>query len=84
MTCMAYRCTGTLLDEPEDADSYDLMVLDQEFSMLRPREHSAQVPTGDREIIENIFRNERNESINTRDVRLTTIESGFQTTHRFF
>jgi hypothetical protein len=75
MTCMAYRCTGTLLYESEDADSYDLMVLDQEFSMLRPREHSAQVPTGDREIIENIFRNERNERINTL-VCTPTLEMG--------
>ena len=75
MTCMAYRCTGTLLYESEDTDSYDLMVLDQEFSMLRPREHSAQVPTGDREIIENIFRNELNERINTL-VCTPTLEMG--------
>ncbi|WLT40647.1 helicase-related protein (plasmid) [Synechocystis sp. B12] len=62
---MAYRCNGNLMYESENTDSYDLMVLDQEFSMIRPREHSAQVPTGDREIIENMFRNERSEKINT-------------------
>jgi ATP-dependent helicase YprA (DUF1998 family) len=75
LTCLAYRCNGSLVDEPEDANSYDLMVLDQEFSMIRPREHSAQVPTGDREIIENMFRNERNERINTL-VCTPTLEMG--------
>jgi hypothetical protein len=75
MACLAYRCQGTLVKEQEDPDNYDLMVLDQEFSMLRPREHSAQVPTKDREIIENMFRNEKNERINTL-VCTPTLEMG--------
>ncbi|MFM7381569.1 MAG: helicase-related protein, partial [Microcystaceae cyanobacterium] len=75
LTCMAYRCNGNLVREPEDTDSYDLMVLDQEFSMIRPREHSAQVPTGDQEFIENMFRNERSEKINTL-VCTPTLEMG--------
>lgn len=75
MACPAYRCKGTLTKEAEDPDNYDLMVLDQTFSMLRPREHSAQVPTLEREYIENVFRNEKNESINTL-VCTPTLEMG--------
>jgi hypothetical protein len=75
MACLAYRCKGTLIRENEDPDNYDLMVLDQEFSMLRPREHSAQVSTQEREYIENIFRNETNERINTL-VCTPTLEMG--------
>ncbi|AFZ50734.1 hypothetical protein Dacsa_2097 [Dactylococcopsis salina PCC 8305] len=42
-----------------------LMVLDQQFSMLRSREHSAQVPAKDREKVENLFKNEHREEVNT-------------------
>lgn len=55
-TCLAFRCTGNLRFEQEDADNYDLMVLDEQFKMIRPREHSAQIPVQDREIIERIFK----------------------------
>lgn len=75
MACLAYRCKGTLVKETEDPDNYDLMVLDQAFSMLRPREHSAQVPTSEREYIENVFRNVANERINTL-VCTPTLEMG--------
>jgi len=54
--CMVFRCDGTLRFEDEDQDNYDLMVLDQQFSMIRPREHSAQIPSTDREIIERMFK----------------------------
>ena len=63
-TCMAYRCNGHLEWEDEDKDSYELMLLDQEFAMLRTREHSAQIPGPERERIENIFKSD-GERINT-------------------
>jgi ATP-dependent helicase YprA (DUF1998 family) len=61
---MAYRCNGILQWEDEDKDSYELLLLDQEFAMLRAREHSAQIPAPDRERIENAFKSE-GERINT-------------------
>jgi ATP-dependent helicase YprA (DUF1998 family) len=64
MACPVYRCTGTLAFEEEDPEDYDLMVLDKGFAMLRPREHSAQVPAEDREILERIFK-APGEKINT-------------------
>jgi ATP-dependent helicase YprA (DUF1998 family) len=73
-SCMAYRCNGTLLWEDEDKDSYELLLLDQEFAMLRAREHSAQIPAADRERIENAFKSE-GERINTL-VCTPTLEMG--------
>lgn len=64
LTCMAWRCNGKLQYQPENQDDYDLNVLDQQFTMLRPREHSAQVPTDQREIIERQFKGE-SELMNT-------------------
>lgn len=58
MACMAYRCSGTLGLEEEKADDYDLIVLDQRFAMLRPREHSAQVPANERELLERMFKSD--------------------------
>ncbi|EKU96555.1 helicase family protein with metal-binding cysteine cluster [Leptolyngbya sp. PCC 7375] len=74
MACMTWRCSGTLEFEPESADNYDLQVLDDRFTMLRPREHSAQVPHTDREVIERIFKGE-NELLNTL-VCTPTLEMG--------
>lgn len=62
--CISYRCNGTLQWEEEDKDNYDLLLLDQEFSMLRAREHSAQIPGAERERIEIAFKGE-GERINT-------------------
>jgi hypothetical protein len=56
MTCLAWRCTGTLVLETENPDNYDLMVLDGRFDMIRPREHSAQIPATDREELERMFK----------------------------
>src|SRR3984957_9957593 len=56
MACLAWRCTGTLVLETEDPDNYDLMVLDGRFDMIRPREHSAQIPATDREELERMFK----------------------------
>jgi hypothetical protein len=64
MACMAWQCKGTIQPEPENPDDYDLMVLDQQFRMIRPREHSAQVPSGDREVLERMFKGE-SELVNT-------------------
>jgi len=64
MTCTALRCAGALVPEPEDPDDYDLMVLDQRFAMIRPREHSAQIPQDDREVLERMFKGE-SERVNT-------------------
>lgn len=64
MVCAAWRCNGTLVAERESGEDYDLMVLDQNFAMLRPREHSAQIPPDDREILERAFKGEH-ELVNT-------------------
>jgi len=74
MTCMAWRCNGKLVFEAENPDNYDLLLLDQEFSMLRVREHSAQIPGPERERIENAFKGE-SERINTL-VCTPTLEMG--------
>lgn len=62
--CMAWRCKGTIAREDETGDEYDLRVLDEQFEMIRPREHSAQVPAGDRETLERQFKSE-DERVNT-------------------
>lgn len=74
MACMAWRCKGTISFEPENQDNYDLQVLDEQFTMLRPREHSAQVPGDEREIIERQFKGE-SERLNTL-VCTPTLEMG--------
>ncbi|MEI8172498.1 MAG: DEAD/DEAH box helicase [Deltaproteobacteria bacterium] len=62
--CMAWRCNGITVFGKENCDDYDLMVLDQSFVMLRPKEHSAQVPADERERIERLFKRE-GDRINT-------------------
>jgi hypothetical protein len=64
LACLAWRCTGTLVQETENPDNYDLMVLDSRFDMMRPKEHSAQIPAADREELERLFKGEGNR-INT-------------------
>ncbi len=54
--CIGWRCHGTTTFQAEDKDNYDLAVLDGGYDMLRPQEHSAQVPTAERERIENLFK----------------------------
>ena len=54
--CMRFRCQGQLVPLAEDPDSYDLRVLDGAFTMLRPREHSAQVPPAERTEAELMFK----------------------------
>ncbi len=54
--CPAWRCNGTLEWLREDPDDYDLQLLDGDYSMLRPEEHTAMVPHGERERLENLFK----------------------------
>ena len=61
--CHAWRCDGKLEFVEEDPDNYDLQLLDQGYSMLRPEEHTAMVPTDERERLENLFKGE-SEAIN--------------------
>lgn len=64
-TCMAWRCSdGAIAFVEESSENYDLTVLDQDFAMVRPREHSAQVPARDREVLERMFKGNR-EQLNT-------------------
>ncbi len=62
--CMAWRCGGEVAWETENPDDFDLRMLDGDYAMLRVAEHSAQVPTRSREIIENQFKGDR-EHLNT-------------------
>lgn len=73
--CMGWRCGGTLYFEAENPDDYDLMVLDQQFSLLRPEEHSAQVPNDKRERLERAFKSETSNWVNT-IVATPTLEMG--------
>jgi len=54
--CMAWRCGGKLVWEAEDQDDFNLRLLDDDYTMLRVAEHSAQVPHDKRERIENQFK----------------------------
>jgi len=56
--CQAWRCDGELEFVREDPDNYDLQLLDQGYSMLRPEEHTAMVPVEERERLENLFKGE--------------------------
>jgi hypothetical protein len=39
----------------ENPDDFDLQLLDQNYAMLRPEEHTAMVPHDERERLENLF-----------------------------
>ncbi|MDL1949534.1 DEAD/DEAH box helicase, partial [Acidobacteria bacterium ACD] len=73
--CPSWHCHGTLSREDEPADDYDLSLLDGGVPMLRPREHSAQVPAGERERLERLFKDETTEAVNTL-VATPTLEMG--------
>ncbi len=61
--CPAWRCSGELEFMREDPDNYNLQLLDQRYSMLRPEEHTAMVPHDERERLENLFKGE-SEAVN--------------------
>lgn len=62
--CLAWRCDGQLEFVREDPDNYDLQLLDQGYSMLRPEEHTAMVPHDERERLENLFKGD-SDAVNT-------------------
>jgi hypothetical protein len=62
--CPAWRCDGAVAFEGEDRDDYDLLTLDRGFQMLRPAEHSAQVPTDERDRLERLFKGD-GDAVNT-------------------
>lgn len=74
MRCLAWRCDGELEHLPEDPDNYDLQLLDQGYSLLRPEEHTAMVPVAKRIQIENLFKG-KGDSINA-IVCTQTLEMG--------
>jgi len=47
--CLAWQCDGELEFVGEDPDNYNLQLIDERYSMLRPEEHTAMVPQADRE-----------------------------------
>lgn len=57
--CTAYRCEGKLAKEYPSSEDYNVNMLKHPFSMVVPREHSAQVPAKQREIIESQFKSNR-------------------------
>ncbi len=61
--CMAWRCDGTIEFVREDPDDYNLQLIDQRYSMLRPEEHTAMVPHDERERLENLFKGD-SEAVN--------------------
>lgn len=73
--CVQWRCDGVVSYEQENADDYDLRVIDGSFRLIRPREHSAQVPPERRAEYENLFKNEAVEVVNTL-VSTPTLELG--------
>jgi ATP-dependent helicase YprA (DUF1998 family) len=60
MSCLAWHCDGELEHVPEDKDNYDLQLIQEQYTMLRPREHTAMVPTAEREKLEQIFKSDSN------------------------
>lgn len=72
--CIQWRCSGTVEFLAEDPDNYDLKVLDETFTLVRAREHSAQVPVDDREMLERAFKG-GGEMVNTL-VATPTLELG--------
>ncbi|HEY4320397.1 MAG TPA: DEAD/DEAH box helicase [Gemmatimonadales bacterium] len=62
--CTGWRCDGTIEFIQEDPDNYDLQLLDQGYTLLRPEEHTAMVPHDERERLENLFKGD-SETVNT-------------------
>lgn len=54
--CLAWLCDGELDFVGEDPDNYNLQLIDERYSMLRPEEHTAMVPQSERERYENFFK----------------------------
>lgn len=69
MACMGYHCSGVIQAKPLDPDNYDLSIVAQqlegEIRILKPREHSAQVPVEERESLERMFKDPTDKNVNT-------------------
>jgi hypothetical protein len=69
MACMGYHCDGTIQPKPLDPDNYDMSIVaqqvDGDIRMLKPREHSAQVPVEERERLERMFKDPAENAVNT-------------------
>ena len=62
--CPAWRCKGTLEFTAEKADDYNLHLLDGNYDLIRPEEHTAMVPHDKRERIENWFKDPASRAVN--------------------
>jgi hypothetical protein len=62
--CPAWRCEGAIEFLQEDQDNYNLQLLDEHYTMLRPEEHTAMVPHDERERLENLFKGD-SDALNT-------------------
>lgn len=62
--CPAWRCRGTLEFSAENADDYNLHLLDGNYELIRPEEHTAMVPHDKRERIENWFKDPISKAVN--------------------
>lgn len=56
--CSTHNCDGKLVMKEPSLDNYNIGMLKKEFSMLKPAEHTAQVPAEVREQIEVEFKKE--------------------------
>ncbi len=54
--CSAMHCQGKISKKLPSQDDYNIYLLQKEFTMLMAKEHTAQVPAKDREIIEDDFK----------------------------
>ena len=54
--CSKMNCPGRLTEEAPDVEDYNVGLLRRDFTMVMAREHTAQVPTDTRQIIEREFK----------------------------
>ncbi|MFA4906708.1 MAG: DEAD/DEAH box helicase [archaeon] len=57
--CTAMHCRGSLINESPSLENYNISLLNQPFTMLRPHEHTAQVPAKVRERVEIEFKKKK-------------------------
>jgi hypothetical protein len=77
--CLGFHCTGNVGFEAPDPDDYDLLLLTGGGAMIKPREHSAQVPEAEQERLENAFKAD-GDTVNTL-VCTPTLELGVDIGH---
>ena len=54
--CTSMHCRGRIIHKEPSQENYNISLLSSKFSMLKPQEHTAQVPAKVREEIENEFK----------------------------